>query len=70
MGDENHMNVTWNLDRADSTNRPSTDLETCEVCGRPANLIVDEEHELCGVCAYRIRVGDLTRVRLFRSAVG
>ena len=61
------MNVLWSLDRAE---RPDTDVGACRVCGEPTVLVVDDTDGFCGVCAYRTRVSDLSRVRLFRLAIG
>lgn len=70
IADIGQMEVLWSLDRADPTNRPGPSVGACDVCGQPAVLTVDEEHEFCGVCAYRVRLSDVTRTRLFRLAVG
>ena len=42
----------------------------CHACGKLAALLVDDSTAFCGVCAYRIRVSDLQRIRLFRLAIG
>ena len=61
------MNVYWSLDRGEI---PDNDTGLCQICREPTALIVDEKHEFCGSCAYRTRVSDLKRIRLFRVAIG
>ena len=67
MTDRNRMNVQWSLDRAE---RSGGDVGACQICGKQSVLIVDDTDEFCGVCAYRTRVSDLQRLRLFRLAIG